>query len=78
MLNDDDDDDYVGVGVFIIGDSVERSTGGNLSLSKRGHWLCWRRRRPLCSDAFNFVVFFFLSSFHDCCHLVAFASWRFH
>ena len=56
MLDDDDDDYYVGVGVFGIGGGVELSTGGDLSLSDRGCWLCWRRCRPLCLDAVAFVV----------------------
>ena len=60
MFNDDDDDDYVCVGIFGIGDSVELPTGGVLSLSDRGRWICWWRRRPLCSDAVAFVVVVFV------------------
>ena len=52
--DDDDDDDYVGVGIFGIGGGVELPTGDDLLLSDRGHWLCWRR--PLCSDAVDFVI----------------------
>ena len=35
MLDDDNDDDYVGVGVFDIEGGVELPTGDDLSLSNR-------------------------------------------
>jgi len=60
MLDDDNDDDYVEVRIFSIGDSVELPTGGNLPLSDRDCWLCWWRRRSLCLDAVAFVVVVFV------------------
>jgi len=56
MLDDDDNDDYVGVSIFCIGGGVELPAGGDLLLSGRGRWLYWRRRCPLCSDAIVCVV----------------------
>jgi len=56
ILDDNDDNYYVGIGVFGIEGGVELPTGGDLSLSDRGRWLCWRRCRLLCLDDVAFVV----------------------
>ena len=64
MLDDDNDNDdnYVGVGLFDIGGGVELPTGSGLLLSDPGRWHCWRRRRLFYSNAVAaaFVVVVFI------------------
>ena len=57
MIDDDYDDDSMGVNVFGIGGGVELPTGGLCSLY-RGRWLFWRRCRPLYLDDVASVVIF--------------------
>ena len=74
MLDNDDDDDHVGV--FGIGGGVELPMGGNILLSDRGLATFGGGAVPFVRMLILVSSSFTLSLLYNRYHLVAFTSWR--